>query len=188
MEARQGRRAVHRTVNGLCECGCGEPTTVVKGRPRRYIRDHYRRSHATPVERFWSQTAVATDLSPNGWSGCVLWTGALATGGYGMSWNGHRSKRAHRYAYEMIVGDIPGGLELDHLCRRRDCVNPGHLEPVTAAENKRRSGGMKLTATDVADIRYLRSAGWGRADVAAAYGIVPGYVSAIAGRRAWAAD
>lgn len=41
--------------------------------------------------------------------------------------------------YEYYRGPIPDGLELDHLCRRRDCVNPAHLEPVTSSENKRRS-------------------------------------------------
>lgn len=46
---------------------------------------------------------------------------------------------AHRVAYEHLVGPIPPGLQLDHLCRNRMCVNPEHLEPVTAQENKQRA-------------------------------------------------
>lgn len=50
-----------------------------------------------------------------------------------------KSYRAHRYLYEQAKGPIPKGLELDHLCRQRDCVNPDHLEPVTHRENCRRA-------------------------------------------------
>jgi hypothetical protein len=46
---------------------------------------------------------------------------------------------AHRVAYERMVGPVPDGLQLDHLCRNRMCVNPQHLEPVTAGENTRRA-------------------------------------------------
>lgn len=45
---------------------------------------------------------------------------------------------AHRVAYEEIMGPVPEGLELDHLCRTRSCVNPSHLEPVTHRENMNR--------------------------------------------------
>jgi hypothetical protein len=45
---------------------------------------------------------------------------------------------AHRVAYEQFVGTVPDGLELDHLCENKACVNPGHLEPVTRSENVRR--------------------------------------------------
>jgi hypothetical protein len=45
---------------------------------------------------------------------------------------------AHRWAYEHFIGPIPAGLEIDHLCRVRHCVNPAHLEPVTKSENRRR--------------------------------------------------
>lgn len=67
--------------------------------------------------------------------GCWLWTGARKAGGYGQIKVGEQSRLAHRALYELLVGPIPEGLELDHLCRVRECVNPEHLEPVTRREN-----------------------------------------------------
>lgn len=57
-------------------------------------------------------------------------------------------RRAHRVVYESLVGPIPAGLELDHTCRVRRCVNPDHLEPVTHAENQRRSRRHPMGARD----------------------------------------
>jgi hypothetical protein len=71
-------------------------------------------------------------------SGCWLWTESLTACGYGRLWDGIKLLTAHRYAYEHLVGPIPKGLQIDHLCRVRHCVNPAHLEPVTATENWRR--------------------------------------------------
>lgn len=70
---------------------------------------------------------------------CWLWTGWVDRNGYGRFWLDGRSPGAHRVAYELYVGPIPAGLEIDHLCRVRNCVNPAHLEPVTTAENVRRT-------------------------------------------------
>ena len=77
---------------------------------------------------------------------CWLWTGALTTNGYGsfMKKKGLQMVRAHRFSYEYFVGPIPEGLDLDHLCRVRNCVNPAHLEPVTRRINLLR--GMTQTA------------------------------------------
>lgn len=69
-------------------------------------------------------------------SGCWLWTAAVAGSGYGHIGNRPGgNKSAHRAMYELLVGPIPDGLELDHLCRVRICVNPAHLEPVTRYTN-----------------------------------------------------
>lgn len=68
-------------------------------------------------------------------TGCWLWTAFCNPGGYGKIGLGRRNLLAHRAVYELVVGRIPEGLQLDHLCRVRHCVNPDHLEVVTSREN-----------------------------------------------------
>jgi hypothetical protein len=84
-------------------------------------------------DRFWVK------VDKNGPNGCWLWTASLSTNGYGQISVANRPVFAHRLSYEMLVGPIPKGLELDHLCRVRHCCNPAHLEPVTHVMNLRRS-------------------------------------------------
>lgn len=67
------------------------------------------------------------------------WIVDKETNGYGKAYANGRTWQAHRLSYELFVGPIPLGLQLDHLCRITNCINPEHLEPVTPAENKRRA-------------------------------------------------
>lgn len=75
--------------------------------------------------------------------GCWLWCGAVSGNGYGVFWLDGLNALAHRASYLLLVGPIPEGLQIDHLCRVRRCVNPAHLEPVTASVNQRRGAGSK---------------------------------------------
>lgn len=78
-------------------------------------------------------------------SGCWEWTATRSTKGYGMIGQGAPRSTlisAHRVAFELYVGPVPDGLQLDHLCRVRHCVNPAHLEPVSPRENTRRGLGV----------------------------------------------
>ena len=95
-----------------------------------------KRRKADPLVRFEAKYIP----EPN--SGCWLWVGALDGHGYGTFGAGGRDDgtvKAYRWSYERFKGPVPVGLDLDHLCRVRCCVNPDHLEAVTRSENLKRS-------------------------------------------------
>lgn len=99
-----------------------------------------------PRDRFVDKIA----LMP---SGCWQWM-AGGVGGYGLLWlKPKKPQLAHRFAYEWLVGPIPDGLTLDHLCRNRGCVNPSHLEPVTQGENTLR--GQTVAARNAQKTRCI---------------------------------
>lgn len=109
-------------------------------------KKRHRRVSIPQDERFWAKVSK-TD-------GCWEWHAAMTKGYGSFGVGGGRQMLAHRYAYELLVGPIPEGLVLDHLCSNRRCVNPAHLEVVTLGENTRRAlllkgqctKGHKLTA------------------------------------------
>lgn len=70
---------------------------------------------------------------------CWLWMHLVNEGGYPIQKTHDTTIFVHRYMYEHLVGSVSEGFELDHLCRVRNCCNPGHLEPVTPRINQQRS-------------------------------------------------
>ncbi|MFI1562215.1 HNH endonuclease [Streptomyces sp. NPDC020490] len=132
-----------------------KPTCAISGCEqgviaRGWCHRHYKRwqthgdpSYVPPVRdwrpRFWARV----DKTAPG--GCWVWTGSVESKGYGAPTINGAKRPAHRVAYEDLVGPIPEGLHLDHLCRVRRCVNPEHLEPVTSRENALRGIQTKLT-------------------------------------------
>ncbi len=128
----------------LCECGCGLPTRIatrtrgsighVKGQPIRFRLGHANRGPGGFAPYTITDCGYETP--------CWIW--AKATAGrlpYGNQYHLGRSMGAHRFMYERMVGAIPEGMQLDHLCRTPNCVNPAHLESVTARVNILRGTG-----------------------------------------------
>ncbi|MEV6102652.1 HNH endonuclease signature motif containing protein [Nocardia sp. NPDC051981] len=142
---------------------CAADNCEAKVHARGLCGPHYNRwkrsrdPHAEPLlnlsgnidERFMSRVDKTK-------SGCWLWTSTHSANGYGQfHFNGARYP-AHVWAYERLVGPVPDGLQLDHLCHTSDssctggviclhrrCVNPSHLEPVTARENTLRGNSLQ---------------------------------------------
>lgn len=170
---------------GYCHCGCGQKTKVsretdrrngyIKDQPRRYLRGHQGAAQPVSVEPYLIDAAT----------GCWLWQRTVDHRGYGRIKVQGRTAYAHRIYYARLVGPIPEGLELDHLCRNRACVNPAHMEPVTGAVNVRRSPVAKLTEAKVRAIRRALAQGTPRRAVAAQYGVSKSCITNIAQRHTW---
>lgn len=116
-------------------------------------------------------------------NGCWIWQQPYDHG-YSRIWHNGRDRRAHIVFWERENGPVSDGLELDHLCRNRRCVNPAHLEPVTRAENARRGKKAKLTWDDVHEIRRLLLHKQHK-DIAAQFGVSRQCVTDIAAGRRW---
>lgn len=151
-------------MSDICSVtGCGSATHA-KG----WCAKHYRRwrRHGDPtltlrpgVDDYPIAILLAQVLAVPG--DCWEWGGSIDPHGYGRQ--GHRL--AHRLVYERMVGPIPDGLDIDHLCRVRCCVNPKHLEPVTRQTNHLRGvnqsavlhvAGVCLNGHDLNEHAYRR--------------------------------
>jgi hypothetical protein len=117
---------------------------------------------------------------------CWIWAGRTMPNGYGMRTKFRKSVYAHRYYFQAFYGvEIPKGTDLDHLCRRRNCVNPTHLEMVSRQINARRGAGTKLDPEKVQEIVQLVRAGHTTRGIAAQYGLTGGHVSRVSRGLVW---
>lgn len=93
------------------------------------------------------QSKIQTELCPVAGltDFCWAWTGCLNSRGYGCWAVNGKSQLTHRVAYILLVGEIPDGLQVDHLCGNKRCCNPDHLEAVTDAVNKSRTNQARKT-------------------------------------------
>lgn len=130
-------------VRWLCRCDCGTERFV-----RGIDLTSGRSTSCGCPRREWIERAPQRFMQKvdKTSAGCWEWTAARSSSGYGQFGPGGRGSQAlaHRWAYEFFVGPIPDGLELDHLCRNRACVNPEHLEPVTHRVNALRGYSPKI--------------------------------------------
>lgn len=142
---------------GWCQCGCGQKTKIakesstskgwVKGQPLRYVWGHL------PKERPWQKKKNRWIVDPE--TGCWEWQLAKNRDGYEIEKRKGKTLNAYIYYYEDVYGSVPEGMELDHVCSNRGCVNPDHLEPVTHKQNVWRGKRAKITYQDALKIREL---------------------------------
>lgn len=122
-------------------------------------------------------------------SGCWNFIRALKHDGYGGMKRKGKQILAHRYFYEKYKDEIPEGLQIDHLCRNKKCVNPNHLEPVTGAENTRRANSTKLTKESVHLIRELwAKTKWTQRELGILFGVHRRHIGAIVRCEVWIVD
>jgi hypothetical protein len=118
---------VEKVLRNMPESAWDVPQIDVLGRPIRRV----------PVaDRLWAKVDTTTGpVLVRRLGRCWVWEGSVDGKGYGLLRVGGALEKAHRVAYELVVGPVPEGLQLDHLCRLRRCVRPSHLEPATNREN-----------------------------------------------------
>jgi hypothetical protein len=147
----------HLTRKGVTSCGCF----------RRELTGT--KSRKGPAD-FWAKVQKLPD-------GCWLWLGSRNKR-YGYFKGAHI--HAHKYAYELMIGPVPDGLELDHLCRNRYRVNPSHLEAVPHQINVARGASTKITYEAAVQIALRRFRGEKYSVIAKDYGVAESTVRDIA--------
>ncbi len=175
--------------DGLCGCGCGAITRVSPRNHRRYGYEkgkHFRflHGHAARVK------PIRISYTEHPETGCWLWAGYLRKDGYAnIRPRREQSWLAHRYVYFKLVGPVEEGMELNHLCGTRHCINPEHLEVTTHRGNVRHGRRTVLTPELVAEIRRRYAEAGGRYGtgrrLADEYGVAPTTISAVVTGKTW---
>lgn len=112
-----------------------------------------RPSDVSLEEWFWSRV----DKAP---AGCWTWTAAHNSAGYGQMWDGAKVAYAHRLAYQFTFGRVDDGMEIDHSCRVRNCVNPEHLQVATRKVNMENVVNNLGSASGVRGVHKVRGGRW----------------------------
>jgi hypothetical protein len=102
----------------------------------------------TQVERFWRKVEKSNT--------CWMWIAGTDNHGYGLFWVDGRIVKAHRFAYELLIGPIPQDRVIDHICGTRLCMNPDHLRLVTVAQNNQNRKANRGTSTGVRGVTLKR--------------------------------
>jgi hypothetical protein len=170
---------------GKCHCGCGEETTIcdgtdaaagaIKGKPRLYCRGHSGEKKGHPQYVIDEKT------------GCWIWQWSKGDKGYGRVRVEGKSYAipAHVHYYQQRFGPIPDGLQLDHRCRNRACVNPEHLEPVTCLVNVRRGLVPKINITIARAIKDDLRQGMKRRHIAKKHQVSLAIIDSIRRGQTW---
>jgi uncharacterized protein YerC len=189
---------------GLCQCGCGRPAHIakktnsrrgtVKGQPTRYALGHHprrgRRQVSTDlIGQYWSLVQILGLGSAPG--SCWIYTGPVSKDGYGRFSNGATSFLAHRVAWELVIGPIPPGFQVNHgPCDNRRCVSPYHLFLGFQEVNVRDCASKgriarKLRPSQVVEARTLHQEGWKIAALAERFSCSPVTMNAVITEESW---
>lgn len=176
-------------VETKCLCGCGSFTYPVKktktshgqtkGQAAKYLPGH-RRFRIISTDDY-----TVTEMGYN--TPCWIWNHCLGNEmGHGKVTIRRRKMWAHRAYWIEKNGQVPQGLELDHLCRNPSCVRPDHLEPVTHQENLRRGNGARMTPELHARILELRTEGLSHREIANIVGLGKTTIGSVLDGSRWA--
>ena len=114
-------------------------------------------------KRIWSK------VDQNGPNGCWVWLGVIHSNGYGRTSIKGKSTAAHCAAYILFVGPIPNGMQIDHVCHNKTCVNPGHLRVATPSQNAINKGLRINNVSGLKGVSFRKSSGRWRARIAVNY-------------------
>jgi hypothetical protein len=166
----------------------GEEHGVHPSQVSRIVRGKSYKKFGGPVAETTKKKADEDWYEVDKATGCWVWQGRTLRG-YGVhatAYDAGYSQLAHRYFYEKLVGPVPEGRELDHLCRNKACVNPGHLDPVSHQVNVRRKEETKLDEDKVKSIRRMYSKGrTSQAQIARMFRVSRATICAVVMNKNW---